>query len=83
MGKAVILLLIFVVIVYVYTFIKLKKNREKTKNINSVRNFHDSYKHLSRNKQQMPDRASVQKEKAEYYRKYVTKYNSSEDYREK
>lgn len=82
MGKSVILLLIFVVIVYIYTFIKLKKNREKTRNINSVRDFHDSYKHLT-DKRQMPDRTSIQKEKADYYRKYVTKYNSSEDYREK
>lgn len=82
MGKAVVLLIIFVVIVYVYTFVKLKKNREKTQNINSVRDFHDSYKHLV-NKQQMPDRTPIKKEKAEYYKKYVTKYNSSEDYREK
>lgn len=82
MGKAIVLLLLFVVIVYVYTFIKLKKNRENTKNINSVQDFHDSYQHLV-HKRQMPDKASVQKEKSDYYRKYVTKYNSSEDYREK
>ena len=66
----------------VYTFRKLKKNRERTKSIDSVRDFHDSYQHLT-SKRQMPDRTSIQKEKSEYYRKYVTKYNSSEDYREK
>lgn len=82
MGKVAILLILFVVIVYVYTFIKLKKNREKTRNINSVRDFHDTYRHLT-DKKQTPDRASIQKEKEDYYRKYVTKYNSSEDYREK
>lgn len=82
MGKSVVLLLLFVVIVYVYTFRKLKKNRERTKSIDSVRDFHDSYQHLT-SKRQMSDRTSIQKEKSEYYRKYVTKYNSSEDYREK
>lgn len=82
MGKAIVLLLLFVVIVYVYTFTKLKKNREKTKSIDSVQDFHNSYQHLI-NKRQMPDKTSIQKEKSEYYRKYVTKYNSTEDYREK
>ncbi len=82
MGKVVILLLLFVVIVFVYSYTKLKRNREKTKSIDSVQAFHDSYQHLIK-KRQMPDKTSIKEEKSEYYRKYVTKYNSSEDYREK
>lgn len=82
MVKVFILLGLFVIIVYIYTFVKLKKNREKTKNINSVQEFHDNYQHLI-NKRQMPDKRAIQQNKSEYYRKYVTKYNSSEDYREK
>lgn len=82
MVKVFILLGLFVVIMYVYSFIKLKKNREKTKSMNSVQDFHDNYQHLI-NKRQMPDKTRIQQNKSEYYRKYVTKYNSSEDYREK
>ena len=75
MFKVFILLGIFIVFVYVYSFIKIKKNRNKTKNIDSVRDFHDSYKHLT-DKQ-------VESKRSDGYNKYVTKYNSSEDYREK
>ncbi len=76
MGKSVVLLLLFVVIVYVYTFRKLKKNRERTKSIDSVRDFHDSYQHLT-SKRQMPDRTSIQKEKSEYYRPLIRWMNES------
>lgn len=82
MIKVFILLVLFVVIVYIYTITKLKKNREKTKNIDSVQDFHDNYQHLIA-KRQMPDRTRLQQNKSKHYRKYVTKYNSSEDYREK
>ena len=76
MIKVFILLVLFVVIT------KLKKNREKTKNIDSVQDFHDNYQHLIA-KRQMADKTRLQQNKSEHYRKYVTKYNSSEDYREK
>lgn len=75
MIKVYVLLGLFIVFVYVYSFIRIKKTREKTKNIDSIRDFHDSYEHLI-NKQ-------AQKEENENYKRYVTKYNSSEDYREK
>ncbi|MBD5458277.1 MAG: hypothetical protein HDR27_06875, partial [Lachnospiraceae bacterium] len=58
MVKVFILLGLFVIIVYIYTFVKLKKNREKTKNINSVQEFHDNYQHLI-NKRQMPDKRTI------------------------
>lgn len=75
MFKVFVLLGIFIVFVYVYSFIKMKKNRDKTKNINSVQEFHDTYKILTVKQ--------IQQEKSNGYNKYVTKYNSSEDYREK
>lgn len=59
----------------------MKKNKEKTKDIDSVRDFNNLYKHLRGNKntpqttQKNPNKSS--------YNTYVTKYNSSEDYREK
>lgn len=78
MFKAVILLAVFIVIVYIYSIKKIKKNKEKTRNIDSVREFHDTYKHLSgrQKNRQLP-------KLSDDYQKYVTKYNSSEDYREK
>ncbi|MCM1088117.1 MAG: hypothetical protein NC419_08175 [Muribaculaceae bacterium] len=75
MGKSLILLGIFLVFVYVYNFRKIKKTKEKTKNINSVRDFHETYEHLI-HKQQIQTNDSG-------YQRYVTKYNSQEDYREK
>jgi len=83
MVKVFILLGLFVVIMYIYTFVKLKKNREKTKKINSVQEFHNSYQHLIRERK-IPENTRTQQNRSESsYRKYVTKYNSSEDYREK
>ncbi|MCM1173964.1 MAG: hypothetical protein NC341_02815 [Blautia sp.] len=80
--KIFILLGLFIIVMYVYTFVKLKKNREKTRNINSVQDFHDSYQHLSSGRR-TPENTGIQQNRQESYRRYVTKYNSSEDYREK
>lgn len=71
-----ILLGIFLIIVYAYSFIKLKKNKEKTKKINNIQKFHNSYSNLH-------GIEKVRQENKEQYTKYVTKYNSNEDYREK
>lgn len=77
MYKVIILLLIFIVFVYVYSYRKLKKAKEKTRKIDSVKHFQDTYAHLTgtQNKSYKTDSSQ--------YTKYVTKYNSSEDYREK
>lgn len=80
MNKIIILIVIFLIIVYVYIYTKLKKNKEKTNNINSVRDFNNSYKHLTgRTNPIQPKRNDPNNR----YNNYVTKYNSSEDYREK
>ena len=76
MGKGMVLIGIFLIFVYVYSFRKIKKTKEKTKNINSVQEFHKTYGHLMSGRQ-------IQKDTSGHYRRYITKYNSSEDYREK
>ncbi|MDD6811767.1 MAG: hypothetical protein PUD93_07885 [Lachnospiraceae bacterium] len=77
MYKVIFLLVIFIVIVYIYSYRKLKKTKEKTKAIDSVKYFHDTYSHLTSMTGNDSQRKNTQ------YTKYVTKYNSSEDYREK
>lgn len=82
MVKVFILLGLFIIVVYIYTFTKMKKSRKKTNNINTVQDFHENYQHLI-NRRQLSDKTKIQQNNSESYRKYVTKYNSSEDYREK
>lgn len=80
MNKVIILLIIFLIIVYAYLYIKIKKTREKTNNIDSVRDFNNSYQNLTGI--QKTDRLNRNNQNSPY-NNYVTKYNSSEDYREK
>ena len=80
--KVGILLLIFVIFVYVYSFRKIKINKEKTNNMNSIRDFHNNYQHVMSGKERS-NKKTVQQSGNDYYQRYVTKYNSSEDYREK
>lgn len=77
MVKAFILLGIFVVVVYIYSIKKIKTTKEKTGKINSVQEFHDNYQYMSAKRRIRQNQATGD------YQKYVTKYNSSEDYREK
>ncbi|MCM1235718.1 MAG: hypothetical protein NC489_36955 [Ruminococcus flavefaciens] len=78
--KVFILLGIFIVIVYVYTYIKMKKNKEKIKKIDTIRDFNKSYNHL---RDKNAATSFNNKNQDSQYTKYITKYNSSEDYREK
>ncbi len=80
MFKVFILMGIFIVIVYVYSYIKMKKNKEKTRNIDSIRDFNNSYSHL-RDKKTHTRYNNPNKDSR--FNPYITKYNSSEDYREK
>lgn len=80
MFKVFILMGIFIVIVYVYSYVKMKKNKEKTRNIDSIRDFNNSYHHL-RDKKTSTRLNNANKDSR--YNPYITKYNSSEDYREK
>ena len=77
MVKGFILVGLFIVIVYVYSIRKIKRNKEMIKNIDSVKGFHNNYDHLIGQQKTRTPRLS------DDYQNYVTKYNSSEDYREK
>ena len=78
MLKMLVPILFFLIFVYIFTYLRMKKTKKKNNNINSVRDFRQNYSHLHENSQ--TGRKTVQNSE---YRNYVTKYNSSEDYREK
>ena len=65
--KTLALTTIFLVVIYIYIFRKRRQNRGKT--WNSVQDYHDALDSHRRSASGRND--------------YVTKYNSSEDYREK
>lgn len=58
----------FLVLVYVYTFIKIRKKRKNK--TNSVAEFNEKYLNKKIN--------NVMED--QYYKKYITKYNSKIDY---
>lgn len=64
-----------VVVIFFYMTRKAKRDRKKSANINSVRDYHATYDRVRTHKS-VRDRQSN-------YQTYVTKYNSTEDYREK
>ena len=66
---------IVVVLIFVYMRRKARKNSEHTQNTNSVRDYHASYDRI-RSRSEL-------RNKNNGYKTYVTKYNSSEDYRER
>lgn len=68
-----ILTAIFVIIIYVYMRHKAKQN--KASDINFVRDYHESYRRVRTHREL--------RSKQNDYQTYVTKYNSSEDYRER
>ncbi len=73
MAGVFILTAIFLILIYVYLHRRAKQN--KSTDINFVRDYHESY-HRVRTHQQLRDKQND-------YQTYVTKYNSSEDYRER
>ena len=66
---------IVVVLIFFYMRRKARKNSAHTQNLNSVRDYHASYDRL-RSRSELRDKTNG-------YKPYVTKYNSSEDYRER
>lgn len=66
---------LIVVLIFVYMRRKFKKTNAQTQNINSVRDYHASYDRVKSRRELL--------DKQNSYRTYVTKYNSSEDYRER
>ena len=78
MLKMIVPVLLFLIFVYIFTYLRTKKTKKKTSSINSVEDFRRSYSHLYESSQTRRKTAQDPE-----YRNYVTKYNSSEDYREK
>ena len=66
---------IVVLLIFFYMRRKARKNSAHTQNLNSIRDYHASYDRI-RSRSELRDRNSG-------YKTYVTKYNSSEDYRER
>lgn len=72
-----IMILVLLAAVYIYSLSKIKKNRKKLNEMNTIQDIHDSYRRFSgKTKPQ-------EKNHSDGYQYYITKYNSSEDYREK
>lgn len=75
MIGAIILTVIIVIVIYIYMRHTAKRNRTRTADIDSIKTYHDNYKRdRTRKNIRQTDNA---------YRTYVTKYNSSVDYRER
>ncbi len=64
-----------VLLIFFYMRHSAKRRRSKTADIDSVKDFHSSYDRI-RTRRDLRDKENA-------YRPYVTKYNSSEDYRER
>ncbi len=73
MAGVIILTVIFVVIIYFYMRHKSRKN--SFDQINTVQDYHESYERI-RTRKELRDKHNA-------YQRYVTKYNSTEDYRER
>ena len=73
MIGAIILTVIIVIAIYLYMHHAAKRNRAA--DIDSIKSYHENYKRgMNRKKTYGTD---------ETYRTYITKYNSTEDYRER
>lgn len=64
-----------VVLIFFYMTRKSKRDRKKSADLNSVRDYHAAYDRVRTHKNV--------RDKQNNYQTYVTKYNSTEDYREK
>lgn len=74
MTGVMIFTVIIVFVIYFYMRYTAKRNRTRTADMDSIKTYHDNYK---RDRSGRPMRKSN-----DPYRTFVTKYNSSEDYRE-
>ena len=75
MTGVIIITVIIVIAIYFYMSHAAKRNRTRTADMDSIKTYHENYKRdRTRKNIQKTDNA---------YRTYVTKYNSSEDYRER
>lgn len=75
MSGALILTVIIVIAIYIYMRYAAKRRRTHAESIDFVKSYHENYKR-SRTRKNPSGTDSG-------YRTYVTKYNSTEDYRER
>ena len=75
---ALILTVIIVITIYIYMRYASKKRRDAMNEIDTVRYYHENYLQSRSDKR----RQTKHLDKDNGYRTYVTKYNSTEDYRE-
>lgn len=75
MGGALILTVIIVIIIYIYMYHAAKRRRKRAEDIDFVKSYHENYKHSKTRKSPHNTDSG--------YRTFVTKYNSTEDYRER
>lgn len=75
MSGTLILTVIIVIAIYLYMRHTAKRRRTRSDDINFVKSYHENYKRSRTRKNPHSTDNS--------YRTYVTKYNSTEDYRER
>lgn len=76
MKLIIILIIVFLTAMYLFTYLKRKKSKKNLETMNSVEQYHQNY---TQRRVQMQKRRDA----ALKPNNYITKYNSSEDYREK
>ncbi|MCI8322410.1 MAG: hypothetical protein HFI54_01925 [Lachnospiraceae bacterium] len=75
MISVIIFTILIAVLIFFYMRHTTKKRKKQSSQLNSVRDFHASYDRV-KTRRELRDRHSG-------YQTYVTKYNSTEDYRER
>ena len=75
MISVIIFTILIAVLIFFYMRHTTKKRKKQSLQLNSVRDFHASYDRV-KTRRELRDRHSG-------YQTYVTKYNSTEDYRER
>lgn len=70
-----VLILTVIIVIIIYLYLRRRARQNKSADMNSVRDYHESF-HRVRTHREL-------RNKQNNYQTYVTKYNSSEDYRER
>lgn len=75
MYRVVGITLVIVVLIFLYMRYSARRRKKHTEQLNSVRDYHASFDRI-KTRRELRDRHTG-------YQTYVTKYNSTEDYRER
>lgn len=69
------LILTVIIVIAIYFYMRHSAKRRRAQDIDSIRQYHSQYKRRSPR--------STRQTSGQSYRFYITKYNSTEDYRER